>query len=48
MSQGSSTAPPAGYRAVFAVTEFRAVFAAHLLSLLGVVVSELALTVLVY
>lgn len=48
MSQGTSTAPPAGYRAVFAVTEFRAVFAAHLLSLLGVVVSELALTVLVY
>ncbi|MFE4380293.1 MFS transporter [Streptomyces cyaneofuscatus] len=48
MSQGSATAPPAGYRAVFAVTEFRAVFAAHLLSLLGVVVSELALTVLVY
>lgn len=39
---------PRGYRAVFAVTEFRAVFAAHLLSLLGVVVSELALTVLVY
>ncbi|MGW1843854.1 MFS transporter [Streptomyces sp. NPDC001966] len=37
-----------GYRAVFAVREFRAVFAAHLLSLLGVVVSELALTVLVY
>ncbi|MEW1758115.1 MFS transporter [Streptomyces cyaneofuscatus] len=48
MSQGPATAPPAGYRAVFAVTEFRAVFAAHLLSLLGVVVSELALTVLVY
>lgn len=40
--------PPRGYRAVFAVREFRAVFAAHLLSLLGVVVSELALTVLVY
>ncbi|WP_031089782.1 MFS transporter [Streptomyces sp. NRRL WC-3549] len=37
-----------GYRAVFAVREFRAVFAAHLLSLLGVTVSELALTVLVY
>ncbi|MFE7748900.1 MFS transporter [Streptomyces sp. NPDC057428] len=37
-----------GYRSVFAVREFRAVFAAHLLSLLGVVVSELALTVLVY
>ncbi|MFC9243423.1 MFS transporter [Streptomyces sp. NPDC057136] len=36
------------YAAVFAVREFRAVFAAHLLSLLGVVVSELALTFLVY
>ncbi|MDI3404469.1 MFS transporter [Streptomyces cavernicola] len=51
-----STSPVAGpgspgrtrYAALFAVTEFRAVFAAHLLSLLGVVVSELALTVLVY
>lgn len=41
-------AAPRGYRAVFALREFRAVFAAHLLSLLGVVVSELALTVLVY
>ncbi|MFG3425222.1 MFS transporter [Streptomyces californicus] len=41
-------AVPRGYRAVFAVAEFRAVFAAHLFSLLGVVVSELALTVLVY
>ncbi|WP_051855929.1 MFS transporter [Streptomyces sp. NRRL B-1347] len=43
--------PPAdagGYRRVFAVREFRAVFAAHALSLLGVVVSEIALTVLVY
>ncbi|MET9924451.1 MULTISPECIES: MFS transporter [unclassified Streptomyces] len=48
MSQVSSSTPPAGYRAVFRVREFRAVFAAHLLSLLGVVVSELALTVLVY
>ncbi|MCX4819450.1 MFS transporter [Streptomyces sp. NBC_01142] len=38
----------AGYRGVFAVREFRAVFAAHLLSLLGVVVSEIALTFLVY
>ncbi|MFI1213048.1 MFS transporter [Streptomyces sp. NPDC020802] len=37
-----------GYRPVFAVAEFRAVFAAHALSLLGVVVSEIALTVLVY
>lgn len=47
-SDGPTPAAPRGYRAVFAVTEFRAVFAAHLLSLLGVVVSELALTVLVY
>ncbi|SEC46848.1 Predicted arabinose efflux permease, MFS family [Streptomyces sp. TLI_105] len=37
-----------GYLAVFAVPEFRFVFVAHLFSLLGVVVSELALTVLVY
>ncbi|RSS82883.1 MFS transporter [Streptomyces sp. WAC06614] len=36
------------YAAVFRVTEFRAVFAAHLLSVLGLVVAELALTVLVY
>ncbi|MFE7517278.1 MFS transporter, partial [Streptomyces sp. NPDC057540] len=40
--------PAPGYRAVFAVREFRVVFVAHLFSLLGVVVSELALTVLVY
>ncbi|MEV0775876.1 MFS transporter [Streptomyces sp. NPDC050433] len=39
---------PRGYLAVFAVREFRAVFAAHLLSLLGVVVTEISLTVLVY
>ncbi|MFD4142527.1 MFS transporter [Streptomyces sp. NPDC058572] len=38
----------AGYGAVFRVREFRAVFAAHVLSLLGVVVCEIALTVLVY
>ncbi|MGW1409319.1 MFS transporter [Streptomyces sp. NPDC002403] len=44
----TGTGTSGGYRAVFAVREFRAVFAAHLLSLLGVVVSELALTVLVY
>ncbi|MFD1830183.1 MFS transporter [Streptomyces desertarenae] len=36
-----------GYRAVFAVREFRAVFAAHVLSLLGNVVAQLALAVLV-
>lgn len=40
--------PPTGYARVFAVREFRAVFAAHLLSLLGIVVSEIALSVLVY
>ncbi|MEV7197898.1 MFS transporter [Streptomyces sp. NPDC093510] len=44
--------PPAaaatGYTRVLAVREFRAVFAAHALSLLGVIVSEVALTVLVY
>ncbi|MFF9621343.1 MFS transporter [Streptomyces griseosporeus] len=39
---------PTRYTAVFAVTEFRAVFAAHALSLLGVIVSEIALSVLVY
>ncbi|MER5825830.1 MFS transporter, partial [Streptomyces mirabilis] len=37
-----------GYGRVFAVREFRAVFAAHAFSLLGLVVSELALSVLVY
>ncbi|QEU91748.1 MFS transporter [Streptomyces kanamyceticus] len=41
-------AEPTGYTRVFAVREFRTVFAAHALSLLGVVVSEIALTVLVY
>ncbi|MEV0370057.1 MFS transporter [Streptomyces sp. NPDC050636] len=38
----------AGYRAVFAVPEFRYVFAAHLLSSLGVVVCEIALSFLVF
>ncbi|MER6030817.1 MFS transporter [Streptomyces sp. NPDC001851] len=48
------SAPPrvtpasAGYRRVFAVPEFRAVFAAHVLSMLGVIVSEIALSLLVY
>ncbi|WP_434093005.1 MFS transporter [Streptomyces lasiicapitis] len=37
-----------GYRRVFGVPEFRVVFVAHAMSLLGVVVSEIALTVLVY
>ncbi|MFJ2785594.1 MFS transporter [Streptomyces sp. NPDC093249] len=44
----SGPAASPGYRAVFRVREFRFVFVAHLFSLLGVVVSELALTVLVY
>ncbi|MFD3679807.1 MFS transporter [Streptomyces sp. NPDC058613] len=41
-------AAPAGYRSVFRVPEFRPVFAAHLMSVLGVVVAEISLTVLVY
>ncbi|MCP3757116.1 MFS transporter [Streptomyces sp. TBY4] len=46
---GHDTAQGAGgYRAVFRVREFRPVFAAHLLSVLGVVVAEISLTVLVY
>ncbi|WP_405978556.1 MFS transporter [Streptomyces sp. NBC_00158] len=44
----STTTTTPGYRPVFRVREFRAVFAAHLLSLLGVVVAEISLTVLVY
>ncbi|TQS42937.1 MFS transporter [Cryptosporangium phraense] len=36
------------YRSVLAVPDFRAVFAAHLLSTLGVVVGEIALSVLVF
>jgi MFS family permease len=39
---------PVGYGRVLAVPEFRAVFAAHILSMLGVIVSEIALSVLVY
>lgn len=46
----SAPAParPVGYGRVLAVPEFRAVFAAHVLSMLGVIVSEIALSVLVY
>ncbi|MEV4925463.1 MFS transporter [Streptomyces roseoverticillatus] len=47
-TEESLSGGPAGYRAVLAVREFRAVFAAHLLSLLGLVTGELALSVLVY
>ncbi|MEV8317612.1 MFS transporter [Streptomyces sp. NPDC059900] len=39
---------PTGYLRLFTIREFRAVFLAHAFSLLGVVVSEVALTVLVY
>ncbi|MFD3697802.1 MFS transporter [Streptomyces sp. NPDC058646] len=42
------SAPPPGYRSVFRVREFRTVFAGHLLSVLGLVVAEISLTVLVY
>ncbi|MEU2450171.1 MFS transporter [Streptomyces sp. NPDC012765] len=42
------SAPPPGYRSVFRVREFRPVFAAHLLSVFGVVVAEISLSVLVY
>ncbi|WP_330316732.1 MFS transporter [Streptomyces platensis] len=44
----AGAARPDGYRAAFAVPEFRYVFAAHLLSSLGVVVCEIALSVLVF
>ncbi|MEV7545774.1 MFS transporter [Streptomyces sp. NPDC089915] len=43
-----AAAPARGYGAVFRVREFPAVFAAHLMSVLGVVVAEISLTVLVY
>ncbi|MFI7339459.1 MFS transporter [Streptomyces sp. NPDC050085] len=38
----------AGYRRLFRIPEFRAVFVAHAASLFGVVVAEIALSVLVY
>ncbi|WAP58374.1 MFS transporter [Streptomyces sp. S465] len=37
-----------GYGAVFGVREFRAVFAAHLVSMLGEMIGQIALSVLVY
>ncbi|RNG27437.1 MFS transporter [Streptomyces botrytidirepellens] len=40
--------PRTGYRAVFAVREFRTVFAAHLISMLGEMAGGIALSVLVY
>ncbi|MDJ0379409.1 MFS transporter [Streptomyces sp. G-G2] len=41
-------APTPGYSAAFRVREFRPVFAAHLMSVLGLVVAEISLTVLVF
>jgi MFS family permease len=40
--------PKARYSQLFAVAEFRAVFAAHVISMLGEVVAAVALTVLIY
>ncbi len=53
LAPGDDQGPPrgpggVGYGAVFAVREFRAVFAAHLVSMLGEVVGQLALSVLVF
>ncbi|MFI1503920.1 MFS transporter [Streptomyces sp. NPDC020597] len=48
VTTAAAEAPPARYLQVFAVREFRSVFAAHLLSMLGVIVAEIALSVLVY
>ncbi|MEU6312111.1 MFS transporter [Streptomyces sp. NPDC047014] len=42
------SAPPQGYSTVFRTPEFPAVFAAHLLSVLGLVVAEISLSVLVF
>ncbi|MBT2482935.1 MFS transporter [Streptomyces sp. ISL-94] len=46
--QQSAAPARTGYGPVFRIREFRAVFVAHLMSVLGVVVAEIALTVLVY
>ncbi|MFJ3632095.1 MFS transporter [Streptomyces sp. NPDC090112] len=47
LESGRSTPPP-GYSAVFRTPEFPSVFAAHLLSVLGLVVAEISLSVLVF
>lgn len=44
----AGTRSGSGYRPVFRIREFRPVFAAHLLSVLGVVIAEISLTVLVF
>ncbi|MEU8870869.1 MFS transporter [Streptomyces javensis] len=53
LAPGADGEPPpgpgsVGYRSVFAVREFRAVFAAHLVSMLGEMVGQIALSVLVF
>ncbi|MEU3904822.1 MFS transporter [Streptomyces goshikiensis] len=48
VNRATALTPAGGYRTVFRIREFRAVFAAHLLSVLGVVIAEISLTVLVY
>ncbi|MFD3553208.1 MFS transporter [Streptomyces goshikiensis] len=48
VNQAPAVTPAGGYRTVFRIREFRAVFAAHLMSVLGVVIAEISLTVLVY
>ncbi|MFJ2819751.1 MFS transporter [Streptomyces toxytricini] len=48
MPTDSAAAPSGGYLRPFRVREFRPVFAAHLLSVLGIVVAEISLTVLVF
>ncbi|HEY5985035.1 MAG TPA: MFS transporter, partial [Streptosporangiaceae bacterium] len=46
--QAGLAAPKAKYRDVLGVGEFRAIFAAHIVAMLGNVVAAVALTVLVY
>jgi MFS family permease len=48
MAVGSEFAAPGRYRDAFAVREFRVMFAAYVMSMLGIVVAGVALTVQVY
>ncbi|WP_430727683.1 MFS transporter [Streptomyces virginiae] len=48
VTPATAQAGSAGYRTVFRTPEFPAVFAAHLMSVLGLVVAEISLSVLVY
>ncbi|MFF8260588.1 MFS transporter [Streptomyces virginiae] len=48
VTPATARAGSAGYRSVLRTPEFPAVFAAHLLSVLGLVVAEISLSVLVY